>query len=143
LDETKREQYKSVIQWWISSSVWSFLSLNYFSLAFCVYRSNDNIDTTVRSLNPPLSTLSAVRSKSEKHVSLGSVIAWNNNIHNEREGKNKKMCQIDKTTACQKLIYRHKKKRERENSMIDECITRNLGDKIWHKCDKIYWMTYR
>jgi hypothetical protein len=29
--------------------------------------------------------------------------------------KNKKMCQIDKTTACQKLIYRDKKKnRQRE-----------------------------
>jgi hypothetical protein len=27
--------------------------------------------------------------------------------------------------------------------MIDECISRNLGDKIWHKCDNIYWMTYR
>jgi hypothetical protein len=121
-----------------------FLASQLFFLAIHIYRSNDNIGTTVHSLNPPLSTLPAVRNKSEKHVSLGSVIGWNNNIHKERERREQGDVSNRQDNGLSKAYIRlQENERKKEKSMIDECTSRNLGDKIWHKCDNIYWMTDR
>lgn len=46
----------------------SFLFLR---LPYVGEKDNDTINTTMYNLNPSLSTLEAVRSKSEKHVSFG------------------------------------------------------------------------
>ncbi len=84
-----------------------------------------------------------VRSKSEKHVSLGGIIGWNNNIHKEREKREQEDVSNRQDNSLSKAYIQKERETEKEKSMIDECTSRNLGDEIWHKCDNIYWMTDR
>lgn len=127
--ENAREQYKSIIQWWISSShFWSFLSLQLFSLI--------EIDPTTIStplctaLTLPLSTLSAVRSKSEKHVSLGGVIGWNNNILTERKNARERENIEDVSNRPNNGLSKSDTHKQAQ-SMIDKCISQNLPEKYF------------
>jgi hypothetical protein len=49
------------------------------------------------------------------YLSVASSVEITTYTKKESE-ENKEMCQIDKTTACQKLIYDYKKTRERKRS---------------------------
>jgi len=118
-----------------------FLSLNYFSH---LYIDPTTISTSLCvALILPLSMLSAVRSKSEKHVSLGGVIGWNNNISKEREREREKE-QKDVSNRQDNGLSKSDIQR-RGKSMIDECVSRNFGEKRFdiNMTASIEWQTER
>ena len=140
--ERTREQYKSVIQWWISSFMWSFSGLSIIFLS-----PPTRTDTmTISAARCPTLTHHYQRlqqseaNRKNMHLS-GSVIGWNNNSDEEKK-KKKKEEGLEREREQEDVSNRQDnglskmclwiREGEEAKSMIDTCTRRNLGEQdVW------------